>query len=316
MNELRNKASSVLLFMAIALGAAAGASAQTKLITLGTQGGPIPQVDRAQPANALVVRDRVYLIDAGNGVGRQLVAAGINHRRVGHIFITHHHDDHNADLGTLLGLQWATGRREPTHVYGPAGTESMMKGFLQFFAPNARIRMADAKGMRPPEVMFIAHDFAGSGPVYQDDLITVTVQENCHYSQEAGRNSQDKSYALRFKTPDKVVVFSGDTGPCPALMEFAKDADLLVHEVIDLPGIEKALLHDLPPPVAQSMMRHMRDEHTTGEDVGRLATAARVKQVVLTHLIPGSAVPDSAYLEAVKKTFNGPAAVARDLASF
>ena len=129
------------------------AQAETRVITLGTQGGPMPTANRSQPANALVVNDRVYLIDAGNGVARQLVKAGIDHRRVGHIFITHNHDDHNSDWGTLMGYQWATGRRQPTHVYGPAGTEDMLKGFLQFFKPNARIRMADSKGMAPPEQM-------------------------------------------------------------------------------------------------------------------------------------------------------------------
>lgn len=312
------KPSSVILFLALALGAAAGAPAQTKVITLGTQGGPIPTVDRAQPANALVVRDRVYLIDAGNGVGRQLVAAGINHRRVGHIFITHHHDDHNADLGTLLGLQWATGRRAETHVYGPAGTELAMKGFLQFFAPNASLRLADSKGMRPPESVFIAHDISGSGPVFQDDLITVTAQENCHFAQVpgAGRAAKEKSYAFRFKTPDKVVVFSGDTGPCPVLAEFARDADILVHEVIDLTLIEKTLGENLPPLAVRSMMRHMAEEHTSAEEVGKLASAARVKQVVLTHVIPGGKESDSTYLEPLRRHFKGPAVLARDLMAF
>jgi ribonuclease BN (tRNA processing enzyme) len=304
--------------IALACGLAGGAIAQTKVITLGTQGGPIPAVDRAQPANALVVRDRVYLIDAGNGVGRQLVSAGINHRRVGRIFITHHHDDHNADLGTFMGLQWATGRREPTHVYGPAGTEAAMKGFLQFFAPNASLRMEDSKGMTPPDKMFIAHVIPGSGPLYQDDLITVTAQENCHYAHAPGegRAAREKSYSLRFKTPDKVIVFSGDTGPCAPLVEFARDADLLVHEVIDLALIEKTLRESVPEPVVRGMMRHMVEEHTTAEQVGQLAAAARVKQVVLTHVIPGGKEPDSVYLEPLRKFFGGPAAVARDLMTF
>lgn len=292
------------------------APAQTNVITLGTQGGPLPRAERSQPANALVVRDRVYLIDAGNGVARQLVAAGIDYRRANRIFITHNHDDHNADWGTLMGLQWATGGREETHVYGPAGTESMLKGFLQFFAPNARIRMTDSKGLSPPETVFIAHDITGNGLVYRDDLVTVTAQENCHFSPAVGRTGQDKSYALRFQTPDKVIVFSGDTGRCPVLNEFARGADLLVHEVIDLRLTETALKESLPAPVAQGLMRHMTDEHTTAEDVGRLAAAAGVKQVILTHVIPGGKEPDSVYLDALRKHFNGPATVARDLMVF
>lgn len=300
------------------MGAFAPALAQTRVITLGTQGGPVPSVTRSQPANALVVRDRIYLIDAGNGVARQITAAGLNFRQVGQIFITHNHDDHNADWGTLMGLQWATGRRAETHVWGPAGTEAMMKGFLQFFAPNARIRMADSKGVQPPEKQFRAHDIQGPGLVYKDDLITVTAVENCHFAHgtDASRQDTDKSYAFRFQTPDQVVVFSGDTGKCPQLLEFSRGADLLVHEVIDLPGIEKAMMRELPPGVAQALMRHMIDEHTTGEDIGKLAEAAGVKKVVLTHVIPGKDEPDSLYIDAVKKNYKGPVVVAKDLMSF
>ena len=295
----------------------ASVQAQTRVITLGTQGGPMPFAARAQSANALVVRDRVYLIDAGNGVAQQLVKAGLDHRRVGQIFITHNHDDHNADWGTLMGLQWATGRRQPTQVYGPAGTESMLQGFLAYFKPNARIRMADSKGMPPPEQMFKASDYKGDGEVYKDDLITVTAAENCHFGKGgAGDSGLDHSYSLRIQTPDKVVVFSGDTGRCDAVLALAKDADLLVHEVIDLTLIEKAMTAALPPQVAQALMRHMRDEHTTAEDVGRLAAAAGVKQLVLSHIIPGQDEPDSVYLEPARKHFKGPVTVARDLMSF
>ncbi|WP_418316102.1 MBL fold metallo-hydrolase [Piscinibacter sakaiensis] len=291
--------------------------AQTRVITLGTQGGPMPFASRAQPANAVVVNDRVYLVDAGNGVAQQLVKAGLDHRKVGHIFITHNHDDHNADWGTLMGLQWATGRRQPTHVYGPAGTEAMLKGFLEYFKPNARIRMADSKGMVPPEKMFKAHDYKGDGEVFRDDLITVTAAENCHFGHDgAGASGLDHSYSLRFQTPDRVIVFSGDTGNCPAVAALAKGADLLIHEVIDLDLIEKAMSTALPPDLAKAFMRHMRDEHTTAEDVGRIAQAAGVKQVVLNHIIPGRDEPDSVYLEPLKKHFKGPATVARDLQSF
>jgi len=293
------------------------AQAETRLITLGTQGGPMPFAARAQPANALVVNDRVYLIDAGNGVTQQLVKAGLDHRRVGHIFITHNHDDHNADWGTLMGLQWATGRRQPTHVYGPAGTQDMLKGFLAYFKPNARIRMADAKGMAAPETQFQAHDYPGDGEVYKDDLITVTAAENCHFGKGgAGDSGLDHSYSLRIQTPDKVIVFSGDTGQCAAVAALAKGADLMIHEVIDLALIDKAMSAQLPPAIAQGLMRHMREEHTTAEDVGRLAKAAGVKRLVLNHVIPGGDEPDSVYLDPVRKHYDGPVTVARDLMSF
>ena len=78
----------------------------------------------------------------------------------------------------------------------------------------------------------------------------------------------------------------------------------------------RGLRGEPPPGVAQALMRHMVEEHTTGEDVGRLAEAAGVKKVVLTHVIPGKDEPDSPYTDAVKKHYKGPVVVARDLMSF
>lgn len=309
-----------ILSLALAFSVALGvpAFAQTRLITLGTQGGPMPSLTRAQPANALIVRDRIYLVDAGNGVAHQLLAAGLDHRKVDRIFITHNHDDHNADWGTLMGLQWSTGRRDDVHVYGPAGTESMLQGFLQYFAPNARIRMGDSKAYPDPRAIFHAHDFTVPGVIYKDDLVVVSAFENCHFAHgpDAQRDAQDKSYALRFETPDQVVVFSGDTGRCPGLETFAKGASVLVHEVIDLPLIEQALRRDMPPGMADALMRHMIAEHTSGEDIGRLAEAAHVKKVVLTHVIPGRGEPDSTFIDPVRQHYRGDVVVARDLMTF
>jgi ribonuclease BN (tRNA processing enzyme) len=302
--------------LAIAIAGLLGASAfaQTSIVTLGTQGGPLPSLKRSQSANALLVNDRVYLVDAGPGVVRQLTAAGIDYRKVGRIFITHNHDDHNADWGGLLALQWETGQVAYTHVYGPHGTVSMLKGYLQYMAPNARIRHGDAP-RAAPEALFRADDYM-AGVVYRDDLVTVTAVENCHYAPNPRRDPADKSYALKFTTRDKVVVFSGDTGRCPVLAEFARGADLLLHEVIDLALARDNLSRILPAPAVVAVMRHMADEHTTAEDVGRLAEAAGVKQLVLTHVVPGGDEPDSTYTDAVKRHYKGPVTVARDLMSF
>lgn len=65
----------------------------TKLITLGTAGGPLPQKKRAQSSNLLIVRGHLYLIDAGDDVTRRIVQAGANFQQVDKIFITHAHSD-------------------------------------------------------------------------------------------------------------------------------------------------------------------------------------------------------------------------------
>jgi ribonuclease BN (tRNA processing enzyme) len=300
------------------------ASAGTRIYTLGTQGGPLPAGERAQPANAVVVRGRIYLVDAGNGVVGQLRKAGLDYRRVDRIFVTHNHDDHNADWGTLMGLQWSTGRRSEIHVHGPAGTEDMLKGYLQYLEPNARIRSSDSQIPQQPKDLFRAHDIRDGGLVYQDEWVTVTALENCHYHFNPATPAlaaRDTSYAYRFQTPDKVIVFSGDTGRCAKLEAFARDADVLVHEVVSLPLIADSLRTFMasqpgasPSGLFEGLMRHMADDHTVPEDIGRLATAARVKKVVLTHFVPGrDSDPDSAYVDGVKQHYSGPVVAARDL---
>jgi ribonuclease BN (tRNA processing enzyme) len=308
-------------------GLAAAQAPGTRLVTLGTQGGPLPSATRAQASNAVVVNGAIYLVDAGNGVLRQLAQAGLEPRRVGQVFITHNHDDHNADWGTLMGANWSAGRMQPTTVYGPAGTEAMLQGFLAYFAPAAQIRLLDSKVPRTPQELFKAKDVTAPGLVYQDAHVKVTATPVCHYhfgaNAEAGK--AHVSWAYRFDTADRSIVFSGDTGECAAqLVPFAKGADLLVHEVIHLDLMGKALkeaLGRLPVPAEpgrfESMMRHMAEDHTSPEDIGRLAQAAGVKAVVLTHLLPGAPQDrDSDYTDGVKKFFDGPVTAARDLMSF
>ena len=292
----------------------------SRLILLGTQGGPVSRGNRAQPANLLIVRGTPYLIDAGNGVARQLALAQIPVARIHQIFIAHNHDDHNADWGTLMGLAWSTGNTQPITVYGPRGTESMLKGFLQYFAPNAAARFVEGGRNIPPEQTMRARDIRAPGLVYEDANVRVTAVENCHYHFAKGTPGYDwqQSFAFRFQTPDRVIVFSGDTGPCgQVLADFAKGADILVHEIVDPPAIERLLPPDSSPRWREELMNHMRTDHSTAEEIGRIASAAGVKTVVLSHVIPGLASnSDTSYTEGVKKFYSGPVILGQDLMEF
>ncbi len=332
--------SAMLVAMTIVAQTAAGQNAQpvqtpqpvaasriTRLVLLGTQGGPRVNVDRAQSANVLIVNGTPYLIDAGNGVARQLSLAHLPLPSIHQIFITHNHDDHNADWGTLMGLAWTLGNTRPITVYGPRGTESMRQGFLQYFAPNAAAHNLEGAANVPPEAVILAHDIVAPGLVYQDANIRVTAHENCHYHFSKGTPGYhwQQSFAFRFDTPDRVIVFSGDTGPCGnALADFAKGADILVHEVIDVPAIEAVLRRPIPTPGFDTspariaaLMNHMITEHSTPQEVGKTASKAGVRMVVLSHLIPGaSSEPDNGYVEGVKQFYSGPVVVGRDLLEF
>ena len=119
---------------------------QTRLILLGTAGGPSPKQTRSAPANAVVVNDAVYVVDAGNGVARQLVRAGLAPRNLRAVFITHHHSDHNADYGNLVLLAWTAGLRRPVDTYRPPPLARMTELFLALNARDIELRQ-DEEGV-------------------------------------------------------------------------------------------------------------------------------------------------------------------------
>jgi ribonuclease BN (tRNA processing enzyme) len=108
------------------------------------------------------------------------------------------------------------------------------------------------------------------------------------------------------------VVISGDTAYAPELGEFAKGADVLVHEVMYLPGIE-ALLKRLPN--AKRLREHLMVAHTLPEDVGKIAAQAGVKTLVLTHFVPGDdpSITDEQWSADIRKHFKGQIIVGKDL---
>ena len=88
----------------------------TRLITLGTRGGPGPTVGRAQSSNVLIVNGASYVVDAGEGVTRRLTRAGIAIREIDSIFITHPHSDHTGGLGGLLSTEYDYNRTKPVNL--------------------------------------------------------------------------------------------------------------------------------------------------------------------------------------------------------
>lgn len=91
----------------------------TRLILLGTGGGPTPKKNRSAPAQVIVINGVSYVVDCGNGVARQYVSAGLTLKAIRHVFITHQHSDHNADYGALMLLAWGTDLAGPVDAWGP-----------------------------------------------------------------------------------------------------------------------------------------------------------------------------------------------------
>jgi ribonuclease BN (tRNA processing enzyme) len=295
--------------------------AETRLITLGTVAGPPPRPHRAQFSNLLIVNGTFYVIDAGDGAARRIAKAGFNVRDMGVIFITHHHDDHTAGLGTLMSAAWDNQRTKPINVYGPPRTEDLVKAAVQYFAISAEIRIADGGRTIPIERLFFGHD-VGPGTIYQDENVKVTALENAHFAFHKGAAAgKHKSYSYRFETPARTIVFTSDTGPFPGLVELAKGADLLVAEANSIEQRMQDLMRSgqwqvMTTEEQTRIKRQMAEGHLSPEDVGKLAEAAAVKAVVLSHLTWKADDGYAGWVDEVKKHFSGPVLIAKDLKEF
>jgi ribonuclease BN (tRNA processing enzyme) len=277
-----------------------------RLVLLGTKGGPRVASGRANPANLLLVAGVPYVIDCGYGVTRQLVRIGLPLTVLRHVFITHHHSDHNLEYGNLILNAWARGLSEPVDAYGPVGLKRMSELFFALNEFDIETRMADEA--RPDIRKLVSvHEISKSGVVLRNDDVTVTAFKTPH-------PPITENFAYKFATKDAVVVFSSDTEYNPKLAEFASGADILVHEALYEPGVD-ALVARVPN--AGSLKSHLMASHTTTEDVGRVAAQAGVKTLVLNHLVPGDdpTITDAMWAEDVKKHFSGRIIVGADLMS-
>ena len=164
-----------------------------------------------------------------------------------------------------------------------------------------------------------------TGVIYQDANIKVTAVENSHFDFHYGGPAagKHKSYSYRFETPDRVIVFTGDTGPSDAVTELAKGADLLVTKPlrsrIGCNGmINSGRWQAMTPAEQAGIMRQATQGHMTSDDIGKMATRANVKTVVLSHLSARADGTDdyTPWAAEVKKYFSGQVLIAKDLMEF
>src|SRR5258706_10813270 len=105
---------------------------RNRLVLLGTQGGPLVRSYIPSPPASLIVYNNIpYIIDTGYGVTFKLLDSKISLSSLRYIFITHHHSDHNLELGPLLYNSWIAGLSETVNVYAPAGLNIILHSFWE-----------------------------------------------------------------------------------------------------------------------------------------------------------------------------------------
>jgi ribonuclease BN (tRNA processing enzyme) len=285
--------------------ATASPQSKTRLILLGTGGGPRPRKARAAPSQVILVDGAVYVVDCGDGVARQFVAADVPLAALRHVFITHHHSDHNAGYGNLLLLAWTAGLRTRVDAWGPAPLERITRLFFEMSAFDIETRIAD-EGRVPLVPLVHAHEIGNGGVILKEEGVTVTAAR-VHHPPIAN------AFAYRFDTRDRSIVISGDTAmPADALIALARGADILVHEVVYPPAIDRLVA---PLPNAAALKKSILAHHTSPEDVGRIAHAAGVKTLVLSHFVPAEdpSITDEMWTAPVRAHFGGRIVLGKDL---
>jgi len=286
-----------LVLASAALPLAAAPDEPMQVILLGT-GYPRPDPERAGPSTAVVVNGKVFIVDAGRGVVQRLAATEFPLRAIRAVFLTHLHSDHTAGLPDLFNTSWIFGRHTPLELFGPRGTRAMARALERYFAEDIRIRR-DLTEMHPGAGATIRTREISEGVVYEDSDVRVTAFLVDHPPVKP-------AFGYRFDSRGKSVVISGDTRPSENLVRHAKGADILIHEAYLPEHFDRV---DWPEVAAR-----LKHYHTSAEEAGQVATAAGVKKLVLTHLIPGNA--DNVFLERARKHFSGEIVVGRDLMRF
>ena len=298
-----------------------GTKGQTQVYLLGAQGGQNRSLIQgsnvcAGPSVLLLVNGAGYLLDAGVGSLLRLAQAGFDPTIVSNIFMTHHHQDHNADLGNFMGFGWTTGRfgasTRTLGVWGPTGTKKYCSGYRGALELSINDQQQNL-GQTPTFSSFLrVHDFGLKGKMLTQP-VEVMSDGNVKVSAIRVNHGALPTVGYRFETPDLDVAFSGDRGNRgDDFVALAAGADVLFHEIIDIDTVLPVLKKQNAP---ADFIEHQEHDHAPPSLVAATAKQAGVPKLVLYHLIPANlgVTSDARWMGLVSATYPGEIVVGQDL---
>lgn len=274
-----------------------------RLVLLGTKGGPAIRPGGPWPTSTLLeLGSRTIIVDCGLGVTRGVTDAGLSLKALDLVFITHLHSDHVLELGPLLHTAWTAGLATPVKVFGPVGLNRYWQSFVQALEFDIEIRIVD-EGRPDLREMVKVVEF-GEGDVLRDGALRVAALRVDH-------PPVTECFALRFEHEGTSIVFSADTTFFPPLADFARGADVLLHEAMLEEGVERLVARTGN---GARLREHLMASHSLAGEAGMIAARAEVGRLVLNHLIPADDpdIGEGDWIEAVRKTWNGPLTIGRD----
>lgn len=279
---------------------------EVRLIALGTG---MPLARRSQAATCWLVElgnGEKFLFDIGTGANANLSALMIPFDFLTKVFLTHLHTDHWGDLPGLWAGGWTAGRTKPLEIYGPTGaredmgTKYAVEHFMKAYNWDNMTRLANLPSA-PGKINVHEFDFKGENTtVYEKDGVVIKSWPAIH----AGDGSV--SYALYWQ--GMKLVIGGDTMPNKWYIEYAKDADIAIHEAFMTPDLLVALYNQAPK-TALGVGTYV---HTSPQAFGKVMSAIKPRHAIAYHFFNEADTITEMYAM-VRETYDGPLTMAEDM---
>lgn len=268
-----------------------------KVTLLGT-GTPQPIVERFGASILVQTGSETLLFDAGRGCLQRLRQIKVSYDTIDALFLTHLHSDHIVGLPDLWLTGWLiSNRATPLNIFGPTGTDEMIKNLQKAFVYDIKIRIEDDKA--PEEGSKLLATEIQQGVVYEKSGVKVIAFLVDHYPVVP-------AFGYRIEYGGHSVVLSGDTRYSENLIKFAKGTDLLIHEVAIAPDT-----------LSKSDSKYnILAHHTTPEQTSKIFNEVKPKLAAYSHIVKIYVRDEQEILKRTKVNYSGPLILGEDLMSF